>query len=760
MPQLSLSFGKLVLYDPSKSRSTCNIYVSRPSPVEEQNLGRLFLCTEINSRSGVNLDIVSAIQDELQLSYYGTDDLNIETAFEKALEQVNQKIADMVGDYDTNWLDKLNAVALLVRGTALHLSSIGTTYAFLIRNNRITNIVESATHDDQATQHVNPLKAFSNIISGTLEPDDSVLVCTSSVLDYLSQEKLKRTVSEQSAEQSMHSIETILTADETNSAFSALTIKLTPAPEATAEASQPVLAATHAAPLQSAAPYSSMDNLFQKQADTSNILSPSLMRYIRDVFQRTYFRVTDFIKLKVLRLSPRRVKMEQELRYYRPASQRTMSEPSTLGSFFSALLRGLRWLGRVVGAGFRAVLNLFRKRREIMEQVSATPAVASKKTASLIIAIKRLPRVSKIILAVAVVVAFLLAQSLYSSIQSNANEQEQVEFERLISDISQNISRAEADLSYGNEDGAREEIAQAQASIKTITDATDEFNGTIETYTRDITAQLEKLRHVVDILAPREVATVSSPDTPISASGLALLGNALYTIDPTSKTIFRADIATGTTASFRGESADGSLLYGIPVTNTAMLFLTTKNQLGEFSTTNEKFQTAAFTMPNPDVNIMGIGSYEGKLYLLDINGNQIYRSNKSGNAYSNPVEWLKDDTNLRNAASIAIDGYIYILSKDGSLTRLFRGARQEWALAPIDPALDKADAVWTNAEINNIYITDNNGKRIIEFTKDGKLVNQYTSPAFKDLRGVAVDQKTKKLYVLSDNTILEIDLIQ
>jgi hypothetical protein len=92
-------FDKIVIYDPAKSRSVCHVFLSHQSPAEEKSLGKLLLLAEIESRDGINLDIINAIQNELKHSYFNTDDLNIETAFEKALESVNQKIADMVGDY-------------------------------------------------------------------------------------------------------------------------------------------------------------------------------------------------------------------------------------------------------------------------------------------------------------------------------------------------------------------------------------------------------------------------------------------------------------------------------------------------------------------------------------------------------------------------------------------------------------------------------------------------------------------------------------
>ena len=49
---------------------------------------------------------------------------------------------------------------------------------------------------------------------------------------------------------------------------------------------------------------------------------------------------------------------------------------------------------------------------------------------------------------------------------------------------------------------------------------------------------------------------------------------------------------------------------------------------------------------------------------------------------------------------------------------------------------------------------DPSGKRIIVWGKDGRLVAQYVSPRFDDLKDLAFDEKKKEIYVLNKNQVL------
>lgn len=757
--ELQSTLGRLILYDPSSSRSTCNIYISHPSPAEEKSLGKLFILAEITSKEKINVELINTIQETINVSYYSTEDLNIETAFEKALEQVNQRIADMVGDYDTNWLDKLNTIVALVKGNTVHISTIGQIHAFLIRGQKISDVINSTSQDESLKQEkINPLKAFSNIISGTLNAGDAFLFCTTSLLDYISLEKLKKTITEYGAEQAARSLENILVANDTGAAFAALINKFEDTVVAEKSSSQTIVQQQSVAMPVDSSPQSSMENLIQKQVDTGSILAPSLSRHIKEIIKRGYFAASGFIKIKILHRSPRRVKMDHEMKYYRPASKDSLIKKSTPGSFIAMLWKGIRAVGGFLISVVTTLLGLVQKRDKIAQNIKAAPQTFSQKLDSLIIFIKRLPKISKIILGVAAIVAFFLTQSIYSTAVANHQTVQDVEYDRTISLISQNVLKAGAALSYGDEDGARTLLLDSQTLLNNLEEDTSDEDAKIQELQSDINVQLEKLRHVFVVENPKIVTTFTSDDGAVHPTSLTLLGASLYTFDPSLKTIFRGEIGSGAVTSWPQEDADKTFQYAVPINNSTIAYLNTGNDINEFDINSEKLNSFALNVANDDANIISIATYESKLYYLDIKNNQIFRSVRTGSAYGTPAAWLKDDSNIRDSKSIAIDGYIYVLASDGSVTRFFQGSMQEWSLSVIDPPLDRADKLWTDTVTENIYVLDIHGKRIVEFTKGGKLLNQYTSPQITDPKDFTVDFANKKIYVLNDNIIFELNI--
>ncbi|XOU94663.1 MAG: hypothetical protein ACNFW9_01210 [Candidatus Kerfeldbacteria bacterium] len=767
MANFALIFDKLLIFDPDTSRSTCHVFASKQSPIEEKNLGKLFLVAEINSDDKINLDIIQTIQDTFTTSYYNTDDLQIESAFEQALENVNQRIADMVGDYDTNWLDKLNIIAVIVKDNTLYFSQVGKLYAFMVRNNKITNIIETTEEANELGDKINPLKAFSNIVSGELASDDALLFCNSNLLDYLSPEKIKRTIQENSPQRSVHILENLLAENSTNTAFAALSIKTEIKEVKTAtEYKQPdsdvvTPPANVANAVNHFSSQSSMENLLDKKNSTNQILKPSLSRHMSNLFGGIFLKLGDFIKLKLLKQSPRRLRFEKETKDYRPADTSTQKQYSNKEKRESTLLKSIGNLIKILGQALikllHVIVGIFRKRDKIASSIVSSPKTFSQKISNIINKFIKLPNISKILLLSAIVIAFVLAQSIFSSAMSQQNQEESIEFDRSISQISQNILKAEAALSYGNEDGAKDLLFEAQDILTELAknDKNDQIK--ITELQSDIAIQLEKTRHIAN-MAATNIVDFSTVDSTASINNFTVIDDIIYAYDSSKKTIYSADIESGEIKSYPQEEIENTFQYSTEYNNNLVLF-NNANGLDEFNSQSNTISSLQFNLPTDDVNIIDMNSYENRVYFLDINKGQIYRSTRTSNGYNQASEWLQDSSDLRNGLSIAIDGNVYVSLSNGQVLRLFQGAKQEWALAKIDPLLESANQIWTNSDTDNIFVLDTKGNRIIEFTKDGKLVNQYVSDSFNNMKSISTDWKNKKTYILNGNSILAIDIL-
>ncbi|MCH7492787.1 hypothetical protein IID19_04375 [Patescibacteria group bacterium] len=751
------SFSKLQIYTPGNSLSTCHVFISSQSPAEESSLGQLFILSEITSNDKVNEDIIKAIQEEIKISYYNTDDLNVEKAFEKSLESVNQRIADMVGDYDINWLDRLHALAAVVTKDTIHFSYVGTSHAFLIRDEKIIDIISSTGETEQNASKINPLKAFSNIISGELQTDDALLFCTSKLLDYFSMEKMKKIIVEQNPTQATATFERLLGANVNNATFGAVVIKFSQATQVQPAEFQATAAASGYAT--GLSPEESMDELFEKQDRTGDILAPSLSKYFKERLSTVMGKISDFIRINILRQSPRRIKLSKHSSGYGPTSHATGPSISTRpsGPGLNKIKSVLKTTGQLLAGGIRSIALVFSK----VGKTEVTGTTGSKgilpRLESTIRKFKSLPKVSKLLIGLALITAFILTQGIYSTAFSRNQQEQNVAIDITVSQISQNILKAEAALSYGNEENAKDLLNEAQILINNLPDKEKENSSKIQELQSNINTQLEKTKHIIITAAPKLIADFSSNDSSARAAEIILVGGTLFTFDPASKTIYAASVDNGGITTWAKPDHSTTWQHIIQQNNQTLLLLNSQNGLEEFNFASGEISPLNFSLPE-DVNIIDFSLYDGRLYLTDIKNNQIYRSIKSGNSYSTPVAWIKDDTSTSTTKSMAIDGFIYILGSDGAVTRLFQGSRQAWSLATIDPPLERANLIWTEQDAENIYVMDAAGKRIIEYTKEGVFLNQYTSPIFDKMKDFAIDTANNKIFVLNGTKVFSLDL--
>jgi hypothetical protein len=56
---------------------------------------------------------------------------------------------------------------------------------------------------------------------------------------------------------------------------------------------------------------------------------------------------------------------------------------------------------------------------------------------------------------------------------------------------------------------------------------------------------------------------------------------------------------------------------------------------------------------------------------------------------------------------------------------------------------------------NRLVVADRGNKRIVVASSQGAFLRQIVSPAFTDLRAVAVDEGSGTLYVLNGDTLLQ-----
>src|SRR3989344_1336889 len=157
-------------------------------------------------------------------------------------------------------------------------------------------------------------------------------------------------------------------------------------------------------------------------------------------------------------------------------------------------------------------------------------------------------------------------------------------------------------------------------------------------------------------------------------------------------------------------------------------------------------------------NIGGLGVYFGNIYVLDKSG-QILKFVAQDDEFSKTNYFPKDTSpNLSKAQSIAIDGSIWILFSDGTIEKFTKGKSDNLNISGLDKPFSAPSRIFTDADSDNVYILDNGNSRIVVLEKNGSYKSQYQTDILKNAKDFEVKEADKKIYILSNNKIYEIDI--
>ncbi|NLF00521.1 MAG: hypothetical protein GX601_06015 [Anaerolineales bacterium] len=159
-----------------------------------------------------------------------------------------------------------------------------------------------------------------------------------------------------------------------------------------------------------------------------------------------------------------------------------------------------------------------------------------------------------------------------------------------------------------------------------------------------------------------------------------------------------------------------------------------------------------------------IGSYRGRLYILDPQFNQIWRYLPQGDSYSQSPERYFETTpsvSLQTAIDMAIDGNIYVLDAGGGIYKFFGGGQQPFEVRGLPGTLRQAVALAADPSGNSdvFYVADRNTDycqgRVVALGVDGAFRTQLCADgnAFESIEALAFDRAMRRLYVLSSGRL-------
>lgn len=730
-------------YFSNKNRYSTKLFFSEPNRQVSNHLGSIFGIIEINTPSRENSKIIEQLIGEIENTYYSyaSTDATYESAFEKTLKHINEYAISLIskdpayvsGGLDkTSIKEKLNIALGVIKEHDILLTVVNTVGAYLIHHNKQEyKIIEIAKQGSVADSGM----LFDNVVSGTVTEGDYLFFCNNDISNFISKERIVKTVTSltpvKAADYLKHSL---LQHEGFN--FAGLILQLEPELSESAEMPKSL---------------SSIGMLNASERATEKLLSPSLLPNIGQLTGKFLSSISNFVKEQFPTLPSKQPRPEQsailaditekDVEISTPTVKpQVVREPNKSYSAFSEFFKKQSKSARAkLESNFKAIKLQDRIRFAF---------------AGLIAKINGIPNLSKILIgSFVIVLGIFLAITLiphtpYSFVTGNNISDELIALEKV-------INEGESKLIYNNRDDARVLITQAQQQLQVVKIRNNNEQQFANTLSSKIDRLVSQLRNIT--LIEQQTALVSSTGiiTPDIRS-MIQVENTLYFFDNANKTASSVDISSHASTTISG-TFDTAVRSAKTDENKNVYILTESNKL--YSVKGGKIQQVNLQI-SPDDVIADFEFYNDRLYTLIPNKNQIYRHPVITGGFGSGVTWVQQSgVNLSNAVSFKIDASIWVLTSDGRIMNLFKGAQKPFQIAPVEPPLTTASILYKNSDQSRIFIFDQKNNRIVYIdTPDGKLLTQYYSPSLGDITALTIDQTKKIAYVATGKDINSINL--
>jgi len=239
----------------------------------------------------------------------------------------------------------------------------------------------------------------------------------------------------------------------------------------------------------------------------------------------------------------------------------------------------------------------------------------------------------------------------------------------------------------------------------------------------------------------------------IVATKIALDGESMGILDTSMQRIISVSTSTKDTEVLAGSEKIG-IADNIAVSGTDYYVFGTKGVVKA----SKKGGAEIVVKPDSDLGqIAGLGVYRTNLYLLD-KSNGIWKYQLGGEGVKQ--KWLKDevDVDLGQGVGMAIDGSLWVLLENGDVLKFTRGNKDVFRIAGLDQRLNKPIAIYTDENLDNLYILDNGNGRIVEISKSGEFKKEYKGEGIGEANSLVVSRDARSIFLLTDSKVLEIKL--
>lgn len=734
----------------STDKTSGQVFIS--SHETSHPLGKLLIMININWQqlgSKANLDDLIEFVKKTYYEPTSAKTPDPSASLENLANKLNDQITNLLPDLNFTDINKnINFFIGSLKDEELFFSKTKNIKLFLQHGLNLINIADAST--DEQDDSSNSL--FSFITSGKLSSNDAILITTSSLVDYFSENKLKQILSDNSAE--IASVEFTKLVDEfsKHTYFQGLIIK-----NSVSLDSESYQAKIH--PALSNIAQSSMSELNSLESETGDLLTSSfvtsfkkslatLINQIRSIFSTQTQRISDTNSAVAIK---RRLRQKSLLN----------KTGNWLWLVVKSLLLVVVWVFKQLAL---LIKNLFKNRESITQGIkqksTAMPSNLKDSFKKKIYKYKSLDKNRRTTLLVGLGLIIILIGSVMTGIIRKATTMSHDEVIAIFDEIEVKRASAEAALIYGNEEQAVTQIAEARRLLNDLSVKGSDLKQRKSDLADSLFESYKSVQKLEEINNPVLIADLGASENGQTVEVVALAGsgstfygynksNQIYKFSTTQQSV---DVVVKLDNEVKGLNtlADNELL---------IYFATPEANIGILNTEENSLTNINFEFNNPLTEKVSLEPYFSRLYVLDPRERQIYKHQQIGRSYTRGQPWLVDDTaDISDASSMAIDGNIWVTTNSGNLYKFNAGEREDFSLATLDPILNSPNFVWTSIDSSKLYILDPPTHRVIILNKDGTIHKQFVSERFDNLKSAVIDEGNDKIYILNSNQVYEIDI--
>ncbi|MCJ7786746.1 hypothetical protein MUP06_00825, partial [Patescibacteria group bacterium] len=611
-----------------------------PENVYEKRLGSLYIVGELRNTLPQNSRLLDNIAQVIKGKYYAFPLQTPEQSFKESLKQVNEFLAGEVSKENVSWLGNLNFAVLSLKNFDLNFTKVGGLKILLLRAAEIIDIGGNLELQDIEPY---PLKIFVNIVSGKLDVNDKILVLTKEVFEFLS------------------------------------------ATRATAKGGKEDLSSL--TPEKNQKSYKPTQNSIQEIAKMP-VFDEKKLREILKAKEKGLSEISgvclliDFAEAltKDREEKPKIVTFRKEV------------EKFSIREALSPLIRLLVKIGLILKKALSAITSfvaprLKKKLREPVYKLKNAfhlPQLKFKlKTKKIKIPHLPFPAISGLMpkikitenlkkgLILALVLFFVLLIGFF--IFQGEEKQQLKKQEAVLNGVQEKMNQAEKFLIFKEEKKANILFKESWEEILPLTEKDGPLKNEATSLKESIEEHLKNLNKLEKIADPKLIFEFNPKD--FIPQKMVIFRQDLYFFDPYSQNLFKISES----------GSEGSLIqtfnqkFNLSTSgfDDVILFFSKPDKIATFK--NGQFgDSLSLKQPYPDFSFSNFSSFQSGLYFLDSEKGEIIE-------YTAPLEKGKDSPQLwlspktkkaTGSKSMAIDGSIWILKEDNTISRYYAGQYQ------------------------------------------------------------------------------------